>query len=92
MLRYEKNLSQHKSAQCHVKIDDLTSPCEMKFISYTTEIIHAVRHDGVWHLKMSGKYSQTTSKQVTWFLREYFPSVSREELEETIGTDKWLEV
>lgn len=92
MLRYEKNLAEHKSAQCHILLDDLASPNHIQFWSYTTMVVDAIKEDGTWKFNMTGHYSSTTSKQVTWFLREYFPGVSRTDLEVTIGTDNYVEV
>lgn len=32
-------------------------------------------------------YSQTTSRQITWFIREYFPNVDSKMVKDTQGTD-----
>ena len=65
-----RKLTNHKSAQCHVLIEDNGI---INFISYTTLVIQAVPSDcGGYVLYCTGTYSQTTRKQIGWFLKEYF--------------------
>lgn len=69
-----RKLTNHKSAQCHVSIEDNGI---INFISYTTLVIQAVPSDfGGYVLYCTGTYSQTTRKQIGWFLKEYFGDVS----------------
>src|SRR5574344_1363003 len=68
---HSTNLKKHKSAQCHI---DLFDNGDIRFISYTTTVIYYCKH--LDRLYCTGTYSQTTRKQIGWFLREYFPCVS----------------
>lgn len=69
-----RKLTNHKSAQCHISIEDNGT---INFISYTTLVIQAVPHiSGQYVLFCTGTYSQTTRKQIGWFLKEYFGDVS----------------
>lgn len=69
-----RKLTNHKSAQCHVSIEDNGT---INFISYTTLVIQAVPSDcGGYVLYCTGTYSQTTRRQIGWFLKEYFGDVS----------------
>lgn len=69
-----RKLTNHKSAQCHVLIEDNGT---INFISYTTLVIQAIPHtSGKYALFCTGTYSQTTRKQIGWFLKEYFGDVS----------------
>lgn len=69
-----RNLTKHKSAQCRILIYDNGT---INFISYTTLVIQAVPHSsGQYELFCTGTYSQTTRKQIGWFLKEYFGDIS----------------
>lgn len=58
-------LRNHPYAQCgYTKLEDGT----IQFISYET-IVCEISRDGWFYLY--GEFSTTTSKQITWFLREY---------------------
>ena len=58
-------LRNHPYAQCGWnKLDDGT----IQFVSYET-IVCEISSDGWFHLY--GEFSTTTSKHITWFLREY---------------------
>lgn len=73
MLKTRK-LTNHKSAQCHVLIEDNGT---INFISYTTLVIQAVPlTSGQYVLFCTGTYSVTTRRQIGWFLKEYFGDVS----------------
>ena len=64
------NLVNHPYAQCHVR---KFADGSVQFISYSTTVIH-ITPSG-W-LYCFGTYSQTTRKQIGWFLKEYAPTVS----------------
>lgn len=69
-----RKLTNHKSAQCYVSIEDNGI---INFISYTTLVIQAVPlPSGQYILSCSGTYSATTRRQIGWFLKEYFGDVS----------------
>jgi len=64
-----KRLTNHKSAQCHVVVEEKV----IEFWSYSTMVIRATNIlGGVWSLNCTGTYSQTTRRQIGWFLKEYF--------------------
>lgn len=66
-----RKLSDHASAQCCVRIYDNGDIC---FQSYRTDVLY---YDALFNrLYCSGTYSQTTRKQIGWFLRGYFPNLS----------------
>ena len=76
-------LKNHPGCNCHVDIDVYKKV--IHFISYTTEILRCeLEEDGLWSITCVGAYShtddtpftKTTARQISWFLREYFPSVS----------------
>lgn len=70
----KRKLTNHKYAQCHVIIEDNGT---INFISYKTLVIQAVPHiSGQYVLFCTGTYSQTTRKQIGWFLKEYFGDIS----------------
>lgn len=64
-----RKLTDHKASQCHVEINEFGN---IYFYSYATMVISV--KEG-W-LTCTGLYSMTTRKQIGWFLREYFPSLS----------------
>lgn len=71
-----------------LKDDDI-----IKLVSYITEVIIAVRNPknkNEWFLKCTGTYSQTTRKQIGWFLREYFPKIDYFDMKEIAGKETFL--
>lgn len=60
-----RNLENHRYANCGHYVEGITG--EEGFISYDTKVV-IVRHDRIIY---TGKYSVTTSKQLTWWLNEY---------------------
>lgn len=68
-------LNNHPSAQCHIEQHDFNSP-EMTFVSYTTPVL--IIKNG--EMEVTGLYSATTRKQITWFLREYLPHISYQDV------------
>ena len=83
------NLKEHPYCNCYVlKDDDI-----IKLVSYITEVIIAVRNPknkNEWFLKCTGTYSQTTRKQIGWFLREYFPKINYSDMKEIAGKETFL--
>lgn len=72
-MRKPIKLSEHKGAQCHVLISEDGN--RIQFISYTTLVLDckAISDGGEEYIiNCIGTYSQTTRKQIGWFLREYF--------------------
>lgn len=64
-----RKLTDHRYSQCHIEI----SPSDdVNFFSYTT-LVCSISED--W-LTCTGTYSQTTRKQIGWFLKEYAPKMS----------------
>lgn len=71
-------LKEHKSANCRVVIDDNGS---IEFISYNTPIIKIEENE----LIVTGTYSQTTRRQIGWFLAEYLPSLNYYDLKKLVN-------
>ena len=63
-------LKNHPYAQCSVRV---LIDGSVVFTSYNTDVIY-IDKDG-W-LYVSGLYSATTRKQISWFLNEYVPVLS----------------
>ena len=61
-----RKLKNHAYAQCEV----VTESQWIRFISYDTIVMHYNRQNG--DLFCTGTYSQTTRKQIGWFMKEYF--------------------
>lgn len=58
----------------NVKLKYIKKEKYIRFISYITEVVNVVYNEdkNEIYLRLLGHYSKTTSKQVNWFLREYF--------------------
>ncbi len=67
-----KKLTNHPYSKC--KIEIYKNEKYIRFISYITEVVNVVYNEdkNEIYLRLLGHYSKTTSKQVNWFLREYF--------------------
>lgn len=79
----------HPYCNCYVLKDNN----KITLVSYITEVIIAVRNPknkNEWFLKCTGTYSQTTRKQITWFLREYFPKINYYDVKEIAGKETFL--
>lgn len=80
-----KRLKYHQYAQCYVTINEETGA--IKSISYNTIVIVAIPLGArKWSPTCSGTYSQTTRKQIGWFLAEYFPSCTYYDMKSIAGT------
>ena len=78
-----RNLRDHASAQCEVLLFD----CEdIALRSYRTTVIYY--HAATGFLYCTGTYSQTTRKHISWFLREYFPTVSYQSMRDCYLNDE----
>lgn len=73
-------------AQCGVRFDEHGG---VSFISYSTEVITVDPHG--W-LTCSGTYSQTTRKQISRFLSEYYPHISYQIVKHLYETNKTINV
>ena len=67
-------LKNHPYAQCSVRVHLDGS---IVFTSYSTVVIY-INKDG-W-LYVTGLYSATTRKQIGWFLNEYVPALSYQDI------------
>lgn len=67
-----KKLTNHPYSQCKIEIH--RKERYIRFISYITEVVNVVYNEdkNEIYLRLLGYYSKTTSKQVSWFLQEYF--------------------
>lgn len=83
-----RKLTKHKYSQCHVEIEDNGT---INFISYTTLVISAVPFEGYdYILYCTGTYSQTTRKQISWFLKEYFGDISYYDMKRISGSEEGI--
>ena len=76
-------LKNHPYAQCSVRVYDDGS---IIFTSYNTDVIY-IDEDG-W-LYVTGLYSATTRKQIGYFLKEYLPAFSYQDIKDLYFND-WL--
>ena len=77
-----KDLREHKSSNCFVRIyDDV-----VEFISYTTRVI-TIKQDEKKNriVECTGTYSPTTRRQIGWFLKEYAPDLTYQDMKEIAG-------
>lgn len=82
-------LKNHPYCKCYVLKDN----DKITLVSYITEVIIAVRNPknkNEWFLKCTGTYSQTTRKQISWFLREYFPKINYFDVKEIAGKETFF--
>lgn len=78
-------LKNHPYAQCYVTTDAEG----VHLTSYCTHVC-SVSHDGKRAL-CTGTYSPATSRQITWFLREYFPDLSLNTMR-SIARKGWVNI
>lgn len=83
-------LKNHQYCNCYIEMDNIENPTQISFISYRTVVIYATKKDNVWYIECSGTYSQTTRKQIGWFLREYFPKINYFDMKEIAGKETFL--
>lgn len=76
-------LSHHQYAQCGVY--DFGD--KLEFESYNTTVIIAEKQDdGTWYVYCTGTYSQTTRKQIGWFLKEFFGELNYYDMKRSAET------
>lgn len=78
-----RKLHDHASAQCCVRLYKNGDICLQ---SYMTDVVYYDSTRGF--LYCTGTYSQTTRKHISWFLREYFPSVSYQSMRDCYQNDE----
>ncbi len=76
-----RKLTDHKSSKCHVEL--LGNGID--FISYTTPVIYIRYINGERHIECTGTYSQTTRKQIGYFLKEYAPDLNYYDMKSIVG-------
>ena len=70
-------LKNHPYSKCYVLKDiENEKIVAIHFISYTTEVITAIKSENYWLIKCHGTFSKTTAKQIGYFLKEYFPELN----------------
>lgn len=79
-------LKNHPYAQCSVRV--LTDG-SVVFTSYNTDVIY-IDKDG-W-LCVSGLYSATTRKQIGYFLKEYAPALSYQDIKSLYYNKRLLNI
>lgn len=83
----KKKLNSHPYSNCYVEVTpDRTI---VRFISYTTLVIEVnINVDGTREFECMGTFSQTTRKQIDYFLKEYFPDVNYYNMKDIVGCGK----
>ena len=79
-------LKNHPYAQCYVRV---LIDGSVVFTSYSTDVIY-IDKDG-W-LYVSGLYSATTRKQIGWFLNEYVPALSYQDIKSLYYNNRVLNI
>ena len=79
-------LKNHPYAQCSVRVQTDGS---VVFTSYNTDVIY-IDKDG-W-LCVSGLYSATTRKQIGYFLKEYVPTLSYQDIKSLYCNERVLNI
>lgn len=76
-----RNLKDHRYAQCHVEIMGET----ICFVSYRTPVVFIIQKPEGRFVECTGTYSQTTRKQIGWFLKEYAPDLCYHDMKGIVG-------
>lgn len=76
-----RKLRDHKYCQCHVE-DIENGVC---FVSYNTPVIFMTHENGQRKMECTGTYSQTTRKQIGYFLKEYAPDLCYYDMKNIVG-------
>ena len=79
-------LKNHPYANCSVRV---LLDGSVVFTSYITDVIY-IDKDG-W-LYVSGLYSATTRKQIGWFLKEYVPALSYQDIKSLYYNNRALNI
>ena len=77
-----KKLTSHPSANCYIRVN---ADGSIDFISYSTRVITLRVRNGRREAECTGLYSMTTRRQITWFLREYAPSLYLDDMRMIVG-------
>lgn len=80
-------LTDHRSANCFVRVYEDGDIC---FQSYDTDVLYFCHATDM--LYCTGTYSQTTRKQIGWFLKEYFPNFSYHDVKRAYETDCKIDI
>lgn len=80
----EIKLKNHPYAKCKVEV----TPTQIAFTSYCTVVI--VANLTTREIECTGTYSATTRRQISWFLREYFPNVNYSDIKRIAGTTRTI--
>ena len=75
-------LRAHPYCQCHVSHN---SDGSIDFTSYSTRVISVKFQGGKRMVECTGTYSPATSRQITYFLREYAPDLSLRDMKKIIS-------
>ena len=86
-----RKLKDHKYANCHVGIQEFEFHTLYQFVSYDTVVINVAvgKKEGRW-IECTGLYSRTTRKQIGWFLKEYFPELTYQDIKKIVEEDKGI--
>lgn len=76
-----RKLADHKYSKCHVELLGKG----IDFISYTTPVIYIRYINGERYVECTGTYSQTTRKQIGYFLKEYAPDLNYYDMKSIVG-------
>lgn len=76
-----KRLTDHKYSNCYVE----TIENGVCFVSYNTPVIFLTHDKGRRKLECTGTYSQTTRKQIGYFLKEYAPDLCYYDMKKIVG-------
>ena len=79
-------LKNHPYSQCSVRV---YLDGSVVFTSYSTDVIY-IDKDG-W-LYVTGLYSATTRKQIGWFLNEYVPALSYQDIKSLYYNNRVLNI
>lgn len=79
-------LKNHPYAQCSVRV---LLDGSIVFTTYSTDVIY-IDKDG-W-LYVTGLYSPTTRKQISWFLNEYVPAFSYQNIKSLYYNNRVLNI
>ena len=77
----KRKLANHPYAKCHVGIE----PGLIVLVSYTTPVIFLTEKNGCRFVECTGTYSQTTRKQIGYFLKEYAPDLTYQAVKAIVG-------
>ena len=76
-----QRLKDHKYSKCHVEIDGNKTT----FISYNTAVIFMTIKNGIRTMECTGTYSQTTRKQIGYFLKQFAPDLNYHDMKNIVG-------